>query len=175
MKNATHLAGPRRVAFGLLLALLAVTAVSCGKKSDRKAVFQVSGKLVDGGQPAAKAMLIFHPVKDAESRSLRPVGKVADDGSFRLSTYTANDGAPAGQYAVTVVWPTVPKDAPPDLDEGPDRLEGRCNNPKKSPWRITVEEKANDLGALDLNSWPKPASSAPKASARQKSPAVMSE
>ena len=175
MKKAQYFARPRRIGACLLLALMAALTASCGKRAEREPVFPVTGKLVDGGKPAEKAMLVLYPVNSSASHGLRPVGKVAADGSFRLSTYKANDGVPAGQYAVTVVWPTVPKNAPPDLDEGPDRLEGHCNNPKTSPWHVHVEGQAIDMGTLDLQSWPQASSPERKAPAHQRLPTSLPE
>jgi hypothetical protein len=128
----------------------------------------VTGKLVDGSQPADKAMLFFHPLVNSGSATLLPVGKVAADGSFQVSTFVANDGAPAGEYAVTAIWPKIPMGAPADEVEGPDQLEGRCSNPKTSPWHFRVEKKTNDLGTLDLQSWPKTKSAETKTPAKQK-------
>jgi hypothetical protein len=156
MNTSPSRAGSNRIVFGLLLAAAALLPASCGKKPDRKPVFQVSGKLVDGDKPAYRAVVLFHPADGAGRGKLQPAAKVAADGSFHVSTYLANDGAPPGEYAVTVIWPKVPADAPADWDEGPDQLEGRCSNLKTSPWRVRVEEKSVDMGTLDLQAWPKP-------------------
>ena len=86
-----------RVLAWLLLAMAAVLPVSCGKTTGRRPVFPVTGKIVDGGKPAAKAVLLFNPLEGAGSATLIPVGRVAADGSFQVSTYMANDGAPPGR------------------------------------------------------------------------------
>lgn len=171
MKKIECLSKRGRIIHCLLLALAAVLPASCSKKAERNPVFPVTGKLMDGDKPLGRALIIFHPVNSSGSGTLLPVGKVAADGSFQVSTYMANDGAPTGEYAVTVIWPKIPKDAPADWDEGPDQLEGRCNNPKTSPWHFRVENKANNLGTLDLQSWPKPSTPDPKTSAKRKPPA----
>ena len=159
MKTTLCSTNPQRVIPWLLLALTALLPAACNKTSDRIPVFPVSGKLVDGAVPAVKATLFFYPTEESPADRLRPVGKVGDDGTFHVSTYVANDGAPAGEYLVTAIWPKLPKGAPPDLDEGPDRLKGRCSNPKKSIWRVRVEAKNNDVGTLDLKKWPGASSS----------------
>jgi hypothetical protein len=150
--------------------MAAVLPASCGRRTDRKPLFPVTGKLVDGDKPAEKAVMFFHPRDGSGAGTLLPVGRVAADGSFRVSTYMANDGAPVGDYAVTVVWPKIPKDAPADEVEGPDQLEGRCSNPKTSPWHVRVEEKAKNLGTLDLQSWPRATTQEAKAPGKQKAP-----
>jgi hypothetical protein len=168
VKRIQRLTHRRRVVCCLLLAAAALLPASCSRRVDRKPVFPVTGKLVDGDKPAGKAVVFFHPLGNSGAAVLRPVGRVAADGSFRVSTYMANDGAPAGEYAVTVVWPKIPKGAPADETEGPDQLEGRCSNPKASPWHVRVEEAAKDLGTLDLQSWPKASSAAAETPAKRK-------
>jgi hypothetical protein len=155
VKKIKCLAKRGRTILALLLALAVVLPASCSKKPERKPLFAVTGKLVDGDKPAARAVVFFRARGAAGPGVLLPVGKVAADGVFHASTYLANDGAPAGEYVLTAIWPKIPKDAPADWDEGPDQLAGRCSDPKTSPWHIRVEEKANDLGTLDLAKWPK--------------------
>jgi hypothetical protein len=139
----------RRAMLGVLLALTATLAASCGRKSDHTPVFPVTGRLLLEGKPAEKAMVFFCPLDNHDSHAPKPVGTVASDGSFTLSTFLANDGAPAGEFAVTVVWPVAK-----DPENGPDRLKGHCGNPAKSPWHVRVEPKTNDVGTLDLQAWP---------------------
>jgi hypothetical protein len=154
-----------------LLATAAVLPASCSRRTDRQPVFAVTGKLMDGDKPAEKAVMFFHPLNDPGAAVLRPVGRVAADGSFRVSTYMANDGAPAGDYAVTVVWPKIPEGASADETEGPDQLEGRCSNPKTSPWHVRVAETANNVGTFDLQRWPRATTWETKAPGKRKAPA----
>jgi len=65
------------------------------------------------------------------------------DGAFRLSTYDPNDGAPAGEYYVSVIWPT-------DGREDEDKLNGRYRDPKTSQLTATVKEGSNELKAFRL-------------------------
>ena len=59
------------------------------------------------------------------------------DGTFQLASTAAGDGAPEGDYAVTVVWPA--KGAHGDTF-GPDRLEGKFADPKNPLCRATVRD-----------------------------------
>lgn len=138
----------------LLAAGLFLLPTACGRKNHWKPVYPVTGKLLCQGKPASRAILILHPVDDREARPLRPAANVAADGSFHVSTYVKDDGAPPGEYAVTVTWPMAAENAPPEDNEGPDWLQGRCNDPKTSPWRIRVEKQPGDAGTFDLSSWP---------------------
>ena len=65
------------------------------------------------------------------------------DGSFALSTYTANDGAPAGEYAVTVVWWNPPVDA--EGKPGPNLLPQRYAKPETTPLKAVVKAGPNEV------------------------------
>lgn len=120
-------------------ALLGAALLACSC-SGRKPVFTVRGQVLDaGGKPAAGAVVVFHPVAGGDKEVLKPVGRVDEKGNFTLTTYAEGDGAPAGEYAVTVTWP-APRRTPLD-PEGGDRLQGRYANPETSKVRFTVESK----------------------------------
>src|SRR4051812_645519 len=89
------------------LLLLGLSCVCCGGAAPGppRPVSPVRGSGLGAGKPAVKALVIFHPLNDADAKAPRPTGEVAADGSFALSTHTTGDGAPAGEYAVTVLWP----------------------------------------------------------------------
>jgi hypothetical protein len=122
----------------------ALATIGCG--SSAPAVYAVRGRVVDAaGKPAAGALIVFHPVNGAAATDKvapKPVATVAEDGTFSLTTYVQNDGAPAGDYAVTITW-IRPKKTPLDR-EGPDLLEGRYADAQKSQIRFVVEKKAQN-------------------------------
>jgi hypothetical protein len=131
-----------RVGALMLACSLAFSAVSCG--NGRKPLFAVKGRVVDGkNQPAVNALVIFHPTDAASLPGILPQGRVDRDGYFTLTTYDKDDGAPAGQYVVTVFWQR-PQTSPFDGD-GPDILGGRYNDPKKSTISFTVEPTPTNL------------------------------
>ena len=80
--------------YGLLVALLSFGTLSCGDGKDRQAVYPVRGQVFVQGKPAAGALVMFHPLNDADSQTERPHGQADQDGVFVLSTYGAHDGAP---------------------------------------------------------------------------------
>ncbi len=103
----------------------------------------VRGKLFVQDKPAVGAFVLFFPVHEpAEAKDPRPRAEVDADGSFQLSTYDANDGAPAGEYIVTVTWP--------GQEDQEDKLSGRYSDPAKSRLRGTVKEGSNELPAIRL-------------------------
>lgn len=70
--------------------------------------------------------MIFHPTKEIGpgGKRLRPFAYADDDGNFQVKTYVTGDGAPPGEYRVSIVagstgsaGPT--KDAAPEAASTP--------------------------------------------------------
>src|SRR5687767_4512279 len=100
--------GYRRASPSALLLATAITASGCsGPDSGMKPVYPVQGSLFVKGKPAVGAAVTFHPLplESGKSTALTSRATVSDDGTFRLATYNLDDGAPEGEYAVTVYWP----------------------------------------------------------------------
>jgi hypothetical protein len=129
-----------------VLAAVALTLPSCG--SSRKPVYPVTGHLYLKHKPVAGATVIFHPVKADPTEVAKPAGRVEDDGTFKLTTYDKGDGAPEGDYVVTVEW-RAPKRTPLEQHPG-DRLRGRYSDPKTSTLRVRVDRQTADLQPIDL-------------------------
>lgn len=130
------------------LALVALGLASCGKADGRKPTFPVTGRvLLADGRPAEHATVVLHPVGDTGPDVAKPRGKVAADGSFTLTTYDANDGAPAGEYRVTVErWLAGTRP-----DEGPsNRLSPIYASPEKSGLTATVTAGPTELKTIAL-------------------------
>ncbi|HXG08886.1 MAG TPA: hypothetical protein VNK04_03785 [Gemmataceae bacterium] len=133
----------------VLVCLFLLAAASCSSKDNRKPVYPVKGRVLFQDKPAAGAFVVFVPVNEsAEPTDPRPGGYADKDGFFTLSTYGANDGAPAGEYYVSVVWRGTNPDE--TRDDDPDRLQGRYSDPKKSGLRATVREGPNELAPFRL-------------------------
>lgn len=123
----------------LLLALTSLVFSSCSR-SDRVAVSPVRGQVfAERGKPAAGALVVFHPVVSEHDDTLRPLAYVDDEGNFELTTYVQGDGAPSGEYLITVEWRERPATPFSANKEGKDRLRGRFADPASSKIRFTVE------------------------------------
>lgn len=103
-----------------LAAILGAALVAgCGK--GRTPVYPTEGQLLIGGKPAANVFVLFHPAGAAGPEVLRPSATTDSEGKFRLTTYEAYDGAPAGEYVVTLLYEPVnsplsrPKGKPPKV------------------------------------------------------------
>jgi hypothetical protein len=143
-----HPQRPRRRILPWAALLLATLLTPSCQQGDRKPVVRVTGSFFFNGQPAAGARVAFHPSRDPNDRGLSPQGVVAADGSFQLTTYEANDGAPPGEYFITVYWPEPGRDD--DVTVHPDRLGGRYADPKSTPLTRTIPDRGVDLERFDL-------------------------
>jgi hypothetical protein len=85
-------------------------AVGCG---GNRTIYPVSGKIVDlDGEPIPG--LAGHTVEfDALDAASSATGPVQEDGSFRMTTTRAGDGAWLGKHRVLISRPGADTDAPP--------------------------------------------------------------
>jgi hypothetical protein len=128
------------------LGVAALGLASCTRGDGRKATVPVAGKVLVNGKPAEHATVVFHPVGGAGPDAVRPRGKVGPDGAFALTTYDGGDGAPAGEYRVTVeLWLAGRP------DEGPsNRLPAKYADPATSGLTATVGAGPTDLKPFEL-------------------------
>jgi hypothetical protein len=140
-----------------LAVVLAIAVAGCARTETRKPVFAISGKATFQNEPMAGAMISFHPLNDPGPRALRAQATVNRDGTFRMTTYDTGDGAPAGEYAVTVYWPSPrpakPKSADPSAlgeeeEITPDRLKRQYAVPATTKLRAVVREEANTFDLI---------------------------
>ncbi len=135
---------------GLILTLF--SCLACG--SGQRKLYPVRGKVLRDGKPAEGALVSLHALDASQPMKQFPAARVQADGSFDIGTYTAKDGAPAGDYKVIVVW--LPQDAADRI--GPDGrypnfLPDEYSDPKKTPLAtLHVKEGPNEVPPYDLPS-----------------------
>jgi len=138
---------------GVLVVGLAVLCCSCGhEEMQRKPCFPVSGTVNYKGRPAGGVLVGFYPV-DKSDRAIPSSGTTEADGSFTLSTYDTDDGAPEGDYKVTIHWKSDNfrhKDAFKKKEE-PDALKDRYSKVASSKIQVHVDARPNQLPPFDLN------------------------
>jgi len=137
----------------LILALLIGLVAGCGS-SDRKPVFATEGRILFDGKPIPHALVTLHPLDASDHASPRPHGSVTKDGNFVLTTYDAGDGAPAGEYGVTVEWWLTNATARTGEGHSPpptNRLPGRYAKVETSKLRVRIDERANQLPLIQLS------------------------
>lgn len=132
-----------------LLLFVLVALAGCGRPTAPAIVmYPVEGRLIVSGIPAVNAQVALHPIGEPTS-SYHPVGTTGADGRFRLTTHTTGDGAPAGEYVVTVIWTNhelFGGDCPCGADPTQhDRLCGAYADPATSRLRATVRAQHNEI------------------------------
>jgi hypothetical protein len=142
-----------RVAVLAIALAIATVSSSCGKSTPeikgKLPVFPVKGSVQMDGQPLSGAEIAFRPFGKgfpADAAKSLPQARTDGDGNFSLSTYAANDGAPAGKYRVTIKWRG---DESRNDDDG-NVLPGKYANPKATQLRAEVEEGENTLPPFEI-------------------------
>jgi hypothetical protein len=153
-----------------LMAFVAVLALNGGGCNDRPPsgpipVHPVNGQILYKGAPVPSALVIFHPAKEPAAAASkpgdeappgppRPLGKTDAEGKFRLHTYVGDDGAPTGDYKVTVVLSGSGETRNVMTKEVSKALKGtlpvRYSDPKTTDLSAQVKEGVNELAAFEL-------------------------
>lgn len=126
----------------LLMFVISMNCVGCGAtEKPELSVFPVSGSISVDGKPPVGAEIRCRPstpLKDPAKRSIEPFAIVDQDGTFRIGTYSGDDGAPPGEYSLTIVWPVITVEGGEEI-RGADRLKGRFENPDQPIAKVTVK------------------------------------
>jgi 5-hydroxyisourate hydrolase-like protein (transthyretin family) len=126
--------------------LLCLCLTSCAdKRYGNHPPYPATGQVLVNGQPAAEAIVVLHHVADWGERTIVPQAVTDEEGRFVLATYDVEDGAPAGDYQVTVTWPAYRRKT-----IGPDKLEGKYSKAEKSGLTAHIEKRTNVLPAFEL-------------------------
>ena len=137
----------------LLLLFVFVLPLGCSQTDYPNVTYPVTGRLLTkDGAPAAGVRVTLHSSHIiSEGDPFRPSGTSDQDGLFQLTTYETDDGAPAGNYAMTFRW------APPQktlLDPTPkDRLKNRfaVPNDESLTCEIIDSKEPQDIGTFEID------------------------
>jgi hypothetical protein len=134
----------------LLFAIVLLLGVAFLFLRDRRSsveptLYAVEGKVLVNGEPAENLSVAFHPL-DGDKNRFCPVGRTNSKGVFHLMTRSGADGAPAGEYSVTLVW----LDGLFDECECPDplihdRLKGLYAKADQSKLQVKVGSSGNSF------------------------------
>jgi hypothetical protein len=146
------------VVTGILLFVL-VALSGCGG-TGKPATLPATGKVTfKKTKPAAGALVVFHPVNPDMEKTIggKPTARqVKEDGTFTLTTYEDGDGAPEGDYGVTIVWEAKPKEGKFSLGgEGAPVgrsliSEAKYGNPQKPFFKVSVKKGEKNEFEFDL-------------------------
>jgi hypothetical protein len=126
-----------------------VTSEEASLVFDRKFTQSATGKVCFEGAPVPQAYVVFRSAPKPGTREVYADAITGADGSFTLSTYTANDGVPAGEYVVTIVWRKPFYDAAGQ--PGPNHLPARYAHPKTTPLKAVVEAGSENVFPFELS------------------------
>jgi hypothetical protein len=153
-----HLLGklcPRFIAAVSMLGFaLALTSCSGGKT----VLNPVRGKVLFKDAPAAGVLVTLHQAGGTEMTTQASTGYTEEDGSFDITT-GQDEGAPAGEYIVTMVWmqdTSGAKKKPGVIQMNADtavadKLKGRYGDRKRPSFpNITIKKGVNQLEPFRL-------------------------
>ncbi|WP_040593080.1 hypothetical protein [Schlesneria paludicola] len=123
--------------------------------NDWLSTYSSKGYVIVKGDPAKGAIVRLFPMApQAGAKSpVIPTGTVNEDGLFELTSYRTGDGAPEGDYWVTVEWPDPTMNATKGgmPEDPPDRLLGRFSDPRRSKLKAHISPQDNLLEDISLD------------------------
>jgi hypothetical protein len=136
----------------LLFAAMCVgVAPGCGGEAD-VACFPVRGRVTLDGKPLAEATVAFHSLATTAAIESRPLAYTDSHGCYTLTTVRQGDGAPPGQYAITVVLRAPRQVGEEIVRDGRNLLPARYARPESSGLQFEVVAGDNDIPPLALTS-----------------------
>ncbi len=133
---------------GWFMCLLVVGVAGCSGETGVKC-YPVSGTVLLNNQPLAEASVVLHPVGEV-GETPRPIAETDATGRFVLTTFKAGDGAPAGEYQITVVQKKLVQVGEEMIRDGANQLPARYANPGRSELMVTVVEGQNEVPPIML-------------------------
>jgi len=134
------------------IAFIAIKSSGCNSSKDK--LYPVRGKVMYKNEPMAGAIVYFHLDGSRDITKQVPYGTADANGEFQLSTFPVGEGAPAGDYVVTVIWPgkaTGNRETGGRNDEPPDRLNKKYATPGPQSPKVTVKPEPNQLDPINLS------------------------
>ena len=128
---------------------LSLLLPGCGGKTGPKC-HPVAGKVVYQNQPLAEVMVVFHPMSTPSEKFPQPIGTTTADGRFAMTTFQSGDGAPEGEYAVTIELREPRQIGEEVVRDGLNLLPPKYANPKETPLRHKVIPGKNEVPEIKI-------------------------
>jgi len=97
-------------------------------------------------------MVVFHPLAAPAEKAPQPLGTTDAGGRFSLTMLKAGDGAPLGEYAVTIELREPRQIGEEIARDGPNLLPPRYASPQLTPLRHKVIAGKNEVPEIKLES-----------------------
>jgi hypothetical protein len=147
--NRHHIPGWRQLNAAFVVAVfVAAGCTGCSKSQSHVPVHPVSGVVKFQRQSPEGAFISLVP-KTAIEGAPAPRASVSKDGSFTVGTFNGDDGAPEGDYTVTIQW-YKPMRQGKDLVGGPNVLPAKYASAQTSDLAIHVAAGENHLQPIQL-------------------------
>lgn len=130
-----------------LLALAPAILFFSGCAEKRVEVFPALGKVAFQGRPPVGATVVLHPV-NAQNDDFAPTGVVKEDGTYAITSYDPDDGAPQGDYVATIEWYRFDKKLG---GVGPNVLPRKYASWKSSPIKVSISSGQNQIQPITIN------------------------
>lgn len=140
---------PLRACSVLLFALTMLNG--CSDEFAPPDTVPVRGSVLRKGKAEFGVIVRFHPQFDIGDVDFIPSGETGYGGAFVLGTGAPDNGAPPGEYIVTLEKPRVESDkANSGIEIEVDEWKGKYSDPAKSPWKVTVQEGDNVIPPFEV-------------------------
>jgi hypothetical protein len=129
-------------------------------------VSPVRGRVLYKGRGVPRATVIFFPQGETAEAvgKMRPFAYADDEGNFAVKTYVEGDGAPTGEYRVSIIAASMPVQKGPTKDQAsgaadspatgvqiPPAVTQKFGNVDTAGIRVQVQEGENNLDPFELS------------------------
>jgi hypothetical protein len=146
-----------RIRAGWAALLTSLMCVGCN--DGRLKIYPATGQVLYNGEPLSGVDVAFHPSDPKNNTSYPPHATTDDDGTFKLTTYLVDDGAPAGEFKVAVAF-AVEKVGGDDGSDQSKRLlfqvPAKYQRQETSGLVVSIKAESNTLEPFRLEGPPRP-------------------
>ncbi len=138
-----------RIATLLSLFVFLCSTVGCsGAKGPQ--CYPVRGQVLYKEKPVGEATVVLHRIGGDVEGNQKPIAYTAADGTFQMTTMTRGDGAPPGEYAITIELRAPQTIGEEVVRNGAHLLPVRYSRPESSGQKFTVVEGENVIPPIKL-------------------------
>jgi hypothetical protein len=124
--------------------------VGCGGRRHAPVCVPVNGHITYRSKPLAEAIVVLHRVGGDVEGFQKPTAVTDADGNFTLTTFNLNDGAPPGDYEITVEQRALVTGGEEPVRSGPNVLPPKYAKPANSGLKYTVVDGENTIPPINL-------------------------
>lgn len=131
---------------------LSIVVSGCPSGNKAPVCYPVRGSVALKGKPLAESIVVLHRIGGDVEGNQKPMAIAKPDGTFELTTHHSGDGAPPGEYAITVERRALVTGGEEPTRTGPNTLPAKYAKPESSGLKYTVVEGDNEIPEIDIKS-----------------------